>query len=176
MDDLTYSPEEVSQSSFGLRSVLVVLAVALLAGAVGMEIQKGIDREKQQAMVNRKEKFAEAVDQLQRSHLELGYYLLSGDPRTVQDIEQDQRGAAEALKELSAFSPGSVPISKLIACHADWKKTLANPLIAHRQEVDSGHASVAELQIHVLQLDPMKWERDCGQWETEARQALAKIE
>ena len=38
-----------------------------------------------------------------------------------------------------------------------WSKEFAQPLIEKRKDVDSGNATVAELQIYYLQKDASSW-------------------
>jgi hypothetical protein len=51
-----------------------------------------------------------------------------------------------------------------------WGKEFAQPLIEKRKDVDSGNATVAELQIYYLQKDASSWVKnstdalDRGRW------------
>src|SRR6266850_1341477 len=48
-------------------------------------------------------------------------------------------------------------LDKLQSAEREWLAKFANPVIEKRKQVDSGNATVAELQIFYLQQDPGQW-------------------
>ena len=48
-------------------------------------------------------------------------------------------------------------LAKVAQLELSWGKEFAQPLIEKRKDVDSGNATVAELQIYYLQKDASSW-------------------
>src|SRR5271170_4528282 len=87
-------------------------------------------------------------------------FLLSGDPR---DEEKVNRGFGD-INDLirrgeSQTSSDSVKTAliQVESTEASWADNFAKPLLAKRHQVDSGDATVSDLQIFYLQKDPASW-------------------
>jgi methyl-accepting chemotaxis protein len=103
----------------------------------------------------------EAVrNQVMTNRLNMNNFLLSGDPRDEEKvnkgltdiIDQVKRGEANASSE--AVRTALVQVE---STEASWADNFAKPLIAKRHQVDSGDATVSDLQIFYLQKDPSSW-------------------
>jgi methyl-accepting chemotaxis protein len=98
--------------------------------------------------------------QMMQNRLYLSNYLLSGDTREVDRMNDGLRtlndkleqGKQQANSELVKSS-----LSKVEQLEQAWGKEFAQPLIEKRKDVDSGNATVAELQIYYLQKDASSW-------------------
>jgi methyl-accepting chemotaxis protein len=94
------------------------------------------------------------------NRLSLGNYLLSGDLR---DQDRTNKGISELqdlLKqsEVKANDPGlRSALAQVEDNEHQWADNFAKALIAKRHQVDAGDATVADLQIVYLQLDPASW-------------------
>ncbi|MGA3292484.1 MAG: methyl-accepting chemotaxis protein [Candidatus Acidiferrales bacterium] len=94
------------------------------------------------------------------NRLSLGNYLLSGDLR---DQDKTNRGISELqdlLKESESKANDPELRSALTQVEQnehDWAENFAKELIAKRHQVDSGDATVSDLQIVYLQHDPASW-------------------
>jgi len=87
-------------------------------------------------------------------------FLLSGDPRDEEKVNKGftdindliTRGEAQTTSEnvKTAFK-------QVETTEASWSDNFAKPLLAKRHQVDSGDATVSDLQIFYLQKDPASW-------------------
>jgi len=98
--------------------------------------------------------------QMMQNRLYLSNYLLSGDTREVDRMNEGLRTLNEKLEEgknkaNSEQVKGS--LVKVQQLEQSWGKEFAQPLIEKRKDVDSGNATVAELQIYYLQKDASSW-------------------
>ena len=98
--------------------------------------------------------------QMMQNRLYLSNYLLSGDTREVDRMTEGLRTLNEKLgrgKDLSSSDQEKAALSKVEQLEQSWGKEFAQTLIEKRKDVDSGNATVAELQIYYLQKDASSW-------------------
>jgi len=98
--------------------------------------------------------------QMMQNRLYLSNYLLSGDTREVDRMNEGLRTLNEKLetgKNLANSEQVKSALSKVQQLEQSWAKEFAQPLIDKRRDVDSGNATVAELQIYYLQKDASSW-------------------
>jgi methyl-accepting chemotaxis protein len=98
--------------------------------------------------------------QMMQNRLYLSNYLLSGDTREVELMNAGQRMLNERLqlgKSLSNSDQEKAALEKVGQLEQAWGKEFAQTLIDKRRDVDSGNATVAELQIYYLQKDASSW-------------------
>jgi methyl-accepting chemotaxis protein len=98
--------------------------------------------------------------QMMQNRLYLSNYLLSGDTREVERMNEGLRTLAEKLaqgKTLANSEQERTALAKVEQLEQAWGKEFAQPLIDKRKDVDSGNATVAELQIYYLQKDASSW-------------------
>ena len=98
--------------------------------------------------------------QMMQNRLYLSNYLLSGDTREVERMNEGLRTLAEKLqqgKSLANSEQERTALTKVEQLEQAWGKEFAQPLIDKRKDVDSGNATVAELQIYYLQKDASSW-------------------
>ncbi|MGD0955509.1 MAG: methyl-accepting chemotaxis protein [Candidatus Acidiferrales bacterium] len=94
------------------------------------------------------------------NRLSLGNYLLGGDLR---DQDKTNKGISELQdllrqSEVKANDPGlRSALAQVEDNEHQWADNFAKALIAKRHQVDAGDATVADLQIVYLQLDPASW-------------------
>ncbi len=138
-----------------LATVLVLLAVNILAVRREHETkaaaQRSIDMTEATSMVR--------FDMMQ-NRLHLQNYLLSGDTRDVEKMNEGERLLNDALrraKDLANSEQQRGNLEKVQGLEQSWGNEFANPLAEKRRGVDSGNATVAELQIFYLQKDPNAW-------------------
>ncbi|MFZ1917550.1 MAG: methyl-accepting chemotaxis protein [Terriglobales bacterium] len=138
-----------------LATVLVLLAVNILAVRREHETkaaaQRSIDMTEATSMVR--------FDMMQ-NRLHLQNYLLSGDTRDVEKMNEGERQLNDALRragDLANSEQQRGNLEKVQGLEQSWGNEFANPLAEKRRGVDSGNATVAELQIFYLQKDPNVW-------------------
>src|SRR5450755_585836 len=98
--------------------------------------------------------------QMMQKRLYLSNYLLSGDTREVDRMNEGLRTLNEKLDlalKMVASDQVRTTLAKVQQLEQSWGKEFAQPLIEKRKDVDSGNATVAELQIYYLQKDASSW-------------------
>jgi methyl-accepting chemotaxis protein len=98
--------------------------------------------------------------QMMQDRLYLSNYLLSGDSREVDRMNEGLRMLADKLqqgKNLANSEQERSALDRVQQLEQSWGKEFAQPLIDKRKDVDSGNATVAELQIYYLQKDASSW-------------------
>ncbi len=98
--------------------------------------------------------------QMMQNRLYLSNYLLSGDTREIDRMNDGLRILNDKLskgKELANSEQEKSALDKVQQLEQSWAKEFAQPLIEKRKDVDSGNATVAELQIYYLQKDAASW-------------------
>ena len=136
--------------SFGFILGMVLLLffvnwVAARRAAASLELAGTTNAVRSQMMLNR---------------LYLGNYLLSGDTREVDRMNEGLRILNEKLdqgKSLAASDQTKSAFNKVQQLEQSWSHEFAQPLIDKRKDVDAGNATVAELQIYYLQKDASTW-------------------
>ncbi len=110
------------------------------------------------------QKLSEATNsvrfQMMQNRLFLSNYLLSGDTREVDHMNEGLRTLNERLEEGKSLANSEQvknALGKVQQLEQSWGKEFAQPLIEKRKDVDSGNATVAELQIYYLQKDASSW-------------------
>jgi methyl-accepting chemotaxis protein len=98
--------------------------------------------------------------QMMQDRLYLSNYLLSGDTREVERMNEGMHTLAAKLQQgqtLANSEQERTALTKVDQLEQSWGKEFAQPLIEKRKDVDSGNATVAELQIYYLQKDASSW-------------------
>src|SRR5215475_4886433 len=98
--------------------------------------------------------------QIMLDRLNLNNFLLSGDPRDEEKVNKGTTDLADTLKRGESQSSSDLLRTALIqveSTEASWSDNFAKPLLAKRHQVDSGDATVSDLQIFYLQKDPASW-------------------
>ena len=98
--------------------------------------------------------------QMMQNRLYLSNYLLSGDTREVDRMNDGVRTLGEKLEQGKALANSEqerTALTKVQQLEQSWTKEFSQPLIDKRKDVDSGNATVAELQIYYLQKDASSW-------------------
>src|ERR1700751_3332288 len=107
---------------------------------------------------------ADATDavksQMMQNQLYLSNYRLSGDTREVDRMNEGIRLLSDKLDKTAALANSDqekTSLEKVQQLEQNWAKEFAQPLVDKRKDVDSGNATVAELQIFYLQKDASSW-------------------
>jgi methyl-accepting chemotaxis protein len=139
-----------------ILSILVALFIVnLIAGvkessarkeaSTALESVRAIESVRYQIMLNR---------------LNLNNFLLSGDPRDEEKVTRGLQEIGEIMKRGEAQAGSDllrVSLIQVEGTEASWADNFAKPLLAKRHQVDSGDATVSDLQIFYLQKDPASW-------------------
>ena len=98
--------------------------------------------------------------QIMLNRLNLNNFLLSGDPRDEEKVTRGLQDITETMKRGESQARNDALHTALIqveGTEASWADNFAKPLLAKRHQVDSGDATVSDLQIFYLQKDPASW-------------------
>ena len=98
--------------------------------------------------------------QIMLNRLNINNFLLSGDPRDEEKVNKGLTDISDQVKRGESQASSEAVRTALIqveSTEASWADNFAKPLIAKRHQVDSGDATVSDLQIFYLQKDPSSW-------------------
>jgi methyl-accepting chemotaxis protein len=98
--------------------------------------------------------------QIMMNRLNLNNFLLSGDPRDEDKVTHGLVDITDIVKRGESQAGSDLLRTALIqveGLEASWADNFAKPLLAKRHQVDSGDATVSDLQIFYLQKDPASW-------------------
>jgi methyl-accepting chemotaxis protein len=98
--------------------------------------------------------------QVMQNRLYLSNYLLSGDSREVERMNEGVRQLTDHLQVGQKLASSDQQRSSLDAVSKNetaWVSEFAQPMLQKRREVDAGNATVADLQIYYLQKDASSW-------------------
>jgi methyl-accepting chemotaxis protein len=87
-------------------------------------------------------------------------FLLSGDPRDEEKVNKGFSDINDLIRrgEAQTYSDSvKTALIQVESTEASWADNFAKPLLAKRHQVDSGDATVSDLQIFYLQKDPASW-------------------
>ena len=98
--------------------------------------------------------------QMMQNRLYLSNYLLSGDSREVDRMNDGVRQLNDSLQNSLKTASSDQQRSALDSVQKNesaWVSEFAQPMLQKRREVDAGNATVADLQIYYLQKDASSW-------------------
>jgi methyl-accepting chemotaxis protein len=143
--------------NFGIILAMVLVLLAVNLTAVHREHET---KASEQRSIDMSEATSNVRFQMMQNRLHLQNYLLSGDTRDVEKLTDGEHQLTDALhraQELANSDQQRSSLEKFHGLEQDWANEFANPLAEKRRAVDSGNATVAELQIFYLQKDPNSW-------------------
>jgi len=97
---------------------------------------------------------------IMENRLNLNNFLLSGDPRDEDKVNKGFTELADIMKQGESKTTNESIHPALLqveSTESSWADNFAKPLLAKRHQVDSGDATVSDLQIFYLQKDPASW-------------------
>lgn len=114
---------------------------------------------------------AEATDavrfQMMQNRLYLSNYLLSGDTRELERMNEGVHllnDKLQSTQRLANSEQQRAALQKVQQSEQSWAREFAAPLAEKRREVDAGNATVAELQIFYLQKDASSWVKSATEY------------
>jgi methyl-accepting chemotaxis protein len=144
---------------FGFGAVLVILVALFLVNIFAGFKERSARADASAALAS--VRTIEAVRyQIMLNRLNLNNFLLSGDPRDEDKVSHGLTSISEIIKRGESESGSESLRTALIqveSTETSWADNFAKPLLAKRHQVDSGDATVSDLQIFYLQKDPASW-------------------
>ena len=147
-------------------AILAMVLVLFLINLVAVQREHSAKAAASQALA-----LADATDkvkfQIMQNRLYLSNYLLSGDTREADRMNDGIQILSEKLQSTRALSNSEqerVALDHVHETEQNWAREFALPLVEKRKEVDAGNATVAELQIFYLQKDASSWVRTATEY------------
>ena len=144
---------------WGFGTILAIMAVLLVINIISIARQYAA-RDAVRATLTDVQTIENVRYRMIENRLSLGNYLLSGDLR---DEDKTNKGVSE-LEELLKSGEAKAndtnlrqALSQVEENEHGWAEDFAKQMIAKRHQVDSGDATVSDLQIFYLQRDPASW-------------------
>jgi methyl-accepting chemotaxis protein len=125
---------------------------------------------------------ADATDkirfQMMQNRLYLTNYLLSGDSREQEHVNDGIRSFADRMQiamSLATSEQQRTALARVQQTEQNWGREFAEPLMQKRKEVDQGNSTVAELQIFYLQRDASTWVKTSTEYLEQADQESKRV-
>ena len=158
-------------------AVLAMVVVLFLVNLIAVQREHSAKAAASQAL-----KMAETTDrvrfQMMQNRLYLSNYLLSGDTREVERLNEGEHTLQDSIQtaeNLANSEQQKAALEKVQGSEQNWGREFASPLIEKRKDVDGGNATVAELQIFYLQKDASSWVKAATEFLDQADQENTKI-
>jgi methyl-accepting chemotaxis protein len=156
-----------------LAMVIVLFLVNLIAVEREHAAKAAASQALQMAATTNKIQF-----QMMQNRLYLSNYLLSGDSREIDRMNDGVRLLSDALVDSEKQSNSDqqrTALDKVQKNEQSWATEFAAPLLEKRKEVDAGNATVADLQIFYLQKDASSWVKNSTDYLDAADQENKKL-
>ncbi|HVZ17949.1 MAG TPA: methyl-accepting chemotaxis protein [Terriglobales bacterium] len=143
--------------NFGL--VLAVVAILCLINIIAVEREHSARTATAQAF-EMSQAGENIRNQMMQNRQSLSNYLLSGSNREAVALTEGISKLQDSIRKTTEKSGSDLQtstLSRLSDSEREWENNFARPLVEKRKQVDSGNATVSELQIQYLQLDPASW-------------------
>src|ERR1700756_1697731 len=144
-------------AGFGL--ILAIFCVLMIVNIISGLVAKSARNNAGMAL-DSKTTIESMRNQIMLNRLNMNNFLLSGDPRDEEKVNKGLTDMADLIKRGEAQAGNDAVHTALIqveSTEASLADNFAKPLIAKRHQVDSGDATVSDLQIFYLQKDPSSW-------------------
>ena len=143
----------------GFGAILAILLLLFIVNSFAVSRERSSRNDSKLALENMGT--IESVRyQIMLNRLNLNNFLLSGDPRDEERVTKGLTEISDILKRGESQTTSDSVRTSLIQVESteqSWADNFAKPLLAKRHQVDSGDATVSDLQIFYLQKDPSSW-------------------
>jgi methyl-accepting chemotaxis protein len=143
--------------SFGW--ILGILTLLFVVDVVSLLMARSASNDVSNTLASERT-IGEVRNQIMQNRLNLNNFLLSGDPRDEDKVNKGFGELTDIMKNGQSQTANERLRTALIqveSTEASWADNFAKPLLAKRHQVDSGDATVSDLQIFYLQKDPASW-------------------
>jgi methyl-accepting chemotaxis protein len=143
----------------GFGAILIILGLLFIVNIVA-GFREQTARNEASAAVENVRTIESVRYQIMLNRHNMDNFLLSGDPRDEEKVNKVFSDINDLIKRGQAQTTNDSVKTALIqvdGTEASWADNFAKPLLAKRHQVDSGDATVSDLQIFYLQKDPASW-------------------
>jgi methyl-accepting chemotaxis protein len=143
----------------GFGAIIVIIVVLFVVNMVDVLRERSTSGQASASLESMQS--LEAVQsKVMQVRLALEEYLLTGGARQHEKLTREMVDLGDLFSKGKVKAPTEFLAAVLVRMEAserNWTDRFALPLIAERQKVDSGNATVADLQIFYAQQDPTSW-------------------
>jgi methyl-accepting chemotaxis protein len=143
----------------GFGAILIILGLLFIVNIVA-GFREQTARNEASAAVENVRTIESVRYQIMLNRHNMDNFLLSGDPRDEEKVNKGFNDIIDLIKRGQSQTTSDSVKTALIqveSTEASWADNFAKPLLAKRHQVDSGDATVSDLQIFYLQKDPASW-------------------
>src|SRR5271168_4807142 len=143
----------------GFGAILIILCLLFFVN-IGAGFREQSARKDFKAALDNKDTIASVRYQIMLNRHNMDNFLLSGDPRDEEKVNKGFGYINDLIKRGEAQTANEgvkTALIKVESTEASWADNFAKPLLAKRHQVDSGDATVSDLQIFYLQKNPASW-------------------
>ena len=140
-------------------AVLAMVVVLFLVNLIAVQREHNAKAAASQTL-QLAEATAQIKFQMMQNRLDLSNYLLSGDTREVDRMNNGLQQLTGSIKDSEALASSNeqrAALDQVLQSEQAWGTEFAAPLVQKRKDVDAGNATVAALQIFYLQKDGASW-------------------
>src|SRR5437016_2586093 len=139
---------------FGLVLILVTVVSLITLSVMGYE---RVSVQRMQTLFAAQRTTSEISTRMMENHQKMDYYLLSGVPQALVEVQKGQAELESKLTNLIAASTDADVkdnLKRVLDTEKRWKIEFVEPLIEKRKQVDSGNMTVDQLQLFYFGLHP----------------------
>src|ERR1700739_2505290 len=142
----------------GFGSILLILVILFIVNLIA-GLKAGSARKDASTALESMGAIEDVRYQIMLNSLSLNNFLLSGDPRDEEKVTRGLQEVSDVIKrgEAQVGNDLRTSLTQVEGTEASWADNFAKPLLAKRHQVDSGDATVSDLQISYLQKDLTSW-------------------
>jgi methyl-accepting chemotaxis protein len=143
----------------GFGAILIILGLLFIVNIVA-GFREQTARKDATSAVENVQTIEHVRYQIMLNRHNMDNFLLSGDPRDEEKVNKGFTDINDLIKRGQSQTTNESVKTALIqveSTEASWADNFAKPLLAKRHQVDSGDATVSDLQIFYLQKDPASW-------------------
>ncbi len=140
-------------------AILAMVVVLFLVNIIAVQREHSAKSSSAQAL-QLAQASAQIKFQMMQNRLDLGNYLLSGDTREVDKMNDGVHTLADDIKQAEDLADSDeqrTALGQVAQSEQNWAAEFAAPMVQKRKDVDAGNATVAALQIFYLQKDGASW-------------------
>ena len=136
--------------SFG--TILGILGLLFVVDVVSLLMARSASNDVSNTLASERT-IGDVRNQIMQNRLNLNNFLLSGDPRDEDKVNKGFNELTDIMKSGQSQTANERLRTALIqveSTETNWADNFAKPLLAKRHQVDSGDATVSDLQIFYL--------------------------
>jgi methyl-accepting chemotaxis protein len=143
----------------GFGSILALVLIVFVVDLTALLRERSV-RDKAESTQQSLKTIESVQYQMMQVRLDLRNFLLSGDTRIEASTDKQESDLMDYLQTQRASTSDETlrnALNEVTNSEQDWYENFAKPLIEKRHQVDSGDATVSDLQVFYLEKKPGSW-------------------